>query len=135
MRHGPVSDAVAEIVRLEVAVWQALVDGDRSADADLLSEDFLGVYPTGYATRADHLGQLANGPTVAMFELSEVRTIEIGEEAVLVVYRADYRRVQESGSTTPEAETMHVSSLWRRRAGRWVNVFSQDTPQTGIAVV
>ncbi len=129
------SDELAEIVRLESAVWQALVDGDMSADADLLSKDFLGVYPTGYATRADHLGQLAHGPTVAMFELSDVRTIEIGDESVLVVYRADYRRVPESHLTTPETETMYVSSLWRRRAGRWVNVFSQDTPETGIAVV
>jgi hypothetical protein len=30
---------------------------------------------------------------------------------------------------------MYVSSLWCHRDGRWVNVFSQDTPDTGEAVV
>jgi hypothetical protein len=29
---------------------------------------------------------------------------------------------------------MYVSSIWCRRDGEWVNVFSQDTPASGDAV-
>ena len=32
-------------------------------------------------------------------------------------------------------ESMYVSSLWCRRDTRCINVFSQDTPASGIAVV
>jgi hypothetical protein len=51
-----VSDlAIEDIIRLETEVWRALVSGDAVADARLLAEDFLGVYPTDYrrAPRAE----------------------------------------------------------------------------------
>jgi hypothetical protein len=122
---------IGALVRLETEVWQALVDGDAEADARLLADDFVGVYPTGFAGRDDHAGQLAGGATVEWFELSEERMIVVSDDALLLTYRAVYVRVGE----TAHAETMYVSSLWCRRDGRWVNVFSQDTPETGIPVV
>ena len=43
---------------------------------------------------------------------------------------ADWQRVTADGDGP--AESMYISSLWSRRAGEWVNVFSQDTPvETG----
>lgn len=122
---------IDELVALETEVWQALVDGDPEADPRLLSDDFLGVYPTGFSGRADHVGQIGAGPTVRAFELSDARMIVVSENAVLLAYRAVYERVGEAA----QPETMYVSSLWCRREGQWVNVFSQDTPDTGIAVV
>lgn len=122
---------IAELVELEVQVWQALVDGDVEADRRLLSDDFVGVYPTGFSDRADHVDQVRSGPTVQRFELSEPRMFAVSDDAVMLSYRADYERVGDH--TGPEA--MYVSSLWCRRDGRWVNTFSQDTPATGIAVV
>lgn len=120
-----------EIVALETEVWQALVDGDAAADERLLSDDFVGVYPAGFSGREDHVGQLAAGPTVASFELSEARILVISDEVAMLSYRAAYERVGSSG----EEESMYVSSLWCRRDGRWLNVFSQDTPDTGVPVV
>jgi hypothetical protein len=125
--------AVDEVLRFETAVWQALVDGDQNADGRLLAADFLGVYPTGFAGRDGHVAQLSHGPTVASFELSSVRALEVGDDAVLLVYRAEYQRV--SDGPEPDSEAMYVSSLWCRRGERWVNTFSQDTPDTGISVV
>ncbi|MFT3852863.1 MAG: nuclear transport factor 2 family protein [Ilumatobacteraceae bacterium] len=118
------------LVRLEAAVWQALVDGDAAADARLLSDDFVGVYPTGVATRADHVDQLAGGATVATFSLEGARMVPVSDDAALLVYLATYVR---PGATEPES--MYVSSLWCRRDGRWLNTFSQDTPATGERVV
>ncbi len=113
-------------IELEAEVWDALRRGDAEADAVLLADDFLGVYPSGFADRSDHAGQLANGPTVAEFELREPRLMVLSDNDVLLSYRADWHRLGtgERGSR----ESMYVSSLWSRRSGRWVNVFSQDTP-------
>jgi hypothetical protein len=120
-----------QLVDLETAVWQALVDGDPDADARLLTDDFLGVYPTGFAGRDDHIGQLANGPTVRAFEITDPRMTVVAEDAALLAYRATYRRA----GRDREPESMFVSSLWCRRGAVWRNVFSQDTPATGEHVV
>jgi hypothetical protein len=113
-------------IELETAVWDALRRGDAEADARLLAEDFLGVYSSGFADRSDHAGQLADGPTVAEFELSDARLMVLSDNDVLLSYRADWRRF--SARERSPAESMYVSSLWSRRAGGWVNVFSQDSP-------
>jgi hypothetical protein len=112
-------------LKLETAVWEALVRGDAVADARLLSADFLGVYPTGFADRSAHAAQLEEGPTVAEYTLSEARIRVLSPDAVLLAYRADWRR---ASSTEPEA--MYVSSLWCRAGDGWENLFSQDTPAT-----
>jgi hypothetical protein len=112
-------------IDLETKVWDALCRGDAEADARLLAEDFLGVYPSGFAGRSDHAGQLANGPTVAEFELNDARLMVLTDNHVLLSYRADWRRF--STSERAPAESMYVSSLWSHRAGGWVNVFSQDS--------
>ena len=113
-----------ELIQLETQVWRALQSGDAVADAAMLADDFLGGYPTGFSDRAGHADQLADGPTVAEFEIHDATMTVVTEENVLLSYRADFRRAAQDA----ESETMFVSSLWARRGGRWVNTFSQDTP-------
>ena len=122
---------LAALLDLETAVWQALVDGDAGSDGRLLADDFVGLYPTGFAGRGDHIAQLVAGPTVRTFELSQARMLAVSETAMLLLYLAVYER---TGEGTRE-ESMYVSSLWCQRDGAWLNVFSQDTPASGIAVV
>jgi hypothetical protein len=115
-------------VDLEGKVWDALVAGDQDADRTLLAQEFIGVYPTGFADRADHVGQLVDGPTVSEYSIAQPVLIAINDDAALLAYEARFRRTADA-----ERETMYVSSLWCRRDGRWVNTFSQDTPR-GAAV-
>ncbi|WP_254443273.1 nuclear transport factor 2 family protein [Ruegeria arenilitoris] len=115
--------ALDEILTLEKQVWAALVEGNASTDRALLSADFLGVYPTGFANRDDHVGQFADAPTMARYELSETKLRILTRDIVLLTYRADFQR---PGSEAWEA--MLISSLWERRLDVWVNSFSQDTP-------
>lgn len=112
-----------EILRLEQQVWAALIDGNAQADRALLSPDFLGVYPTGFANRDDHVGQFADAPTMADYKLSNAKLRVLNPKIVLLSYRADYLR---PGQT--EWESMLISSLWELRHDVWVNSFSQDTP-------
>ena len=114
---------LAALLEVETAVWEALKRGDAGADAAALSDDFLGVYPDGFAGKADHTGQLEGGPTVLSYRLSDMHTRAFGDDHALLAYRADYRR-----AAAAEEEAMFVSSIWRRTETGWINVFSQDTP-------
>lgn len=122
MDDNNTAPSIAEILDLEKQVWTALVVGDASADRALLSADFLGVYPSGFANRDDHVGQFADAPTMAEFRLSEEKLRVLTADIVLLSYRADYVR---PGAARWEA--MLISSLWERRHDKWVNSFSQDT--------
>jgi hypothetical protein len=113
-------------IRLETQVWRALADGDADADGRMLSDDFLGVYPTGFAGRKSHIEQLIDGPTVASFTLHDARMLTVSESAVILSYRAEFERP--TSNAVSVVEWMYVSSLWCRRDGAWLNVFSQDTP-------
>ncbi|MCF6232233.1 MAG: nuclear transport factor 2 family protein [Rhodobacteraceae bacterium] len=109
---------------LETSVWQAMVTGDAKADTALLTADFLGVYPSGFAGRADHAGQLEHGPVMQMFHLDQARLTVITPDHVLLSYRATYRRIN-----GPQ-EVMYITSLWQHTTDGWMNSFSQDTPAT-----
>lgn len=112
-----------EMLALERQVWDALVAGDAAADAALICRDFIGVYKTGWADRADHCGQLRDGPTVSGYELHQPQVMELPGDTVLLTYLARYTR-----AGTPQIEeAMYVSSIWQCLEGRWLNIFSQDT--------
>jgi hypothetical protein len=121
-----VTPDISFFVALETRVWQALADGDAEADLRLLDPAFIGVYPTGFATREDHAAQLADGPAVGSFSISDARLSTLAPGAVLLSYRASLSRPGGKGS--PASQTLYVSSVWRQRGESWVNIFSQDTP-------
>ena len=112
-----------ELVACETRVWEALRQGDATADLAQLSQDFLGVYPSGFATRAEHAEQLAEGPTVSSYEIASPVARMLGDNHAVLSYEARFRR------TTAEPEQhWYVSSIWQRKPdGDWINIFSQDT--------
>ncbi len=113
-----------EMLALEHRVWAALVAGDVAADAALLDDGFLGVYPDGFEGKAAHVGQLSAGATVSAYAIAEARVLPLGADHAVLVYRADYSRAD-----TGARAVMYVSSIWRRSDAGWRNVFSQDTPR------
>ena len=116
------STLMQDILNREGDVWRALVSGDAQSDAAALADDFLGIYADGFAGKADHVGQLANGPTVVRFEIIDPQFRSLGADHCVLSYRADFQRVEQK-----EVETMYVTSIWEQRGGAWVNVLSQDT--------
>ena len=126
MKNDPENTLLADLFAYETRVWDALVAGDAATDSGLLSEDFLGVYPDGFANKADHVGQLAQGATVDTFKISQCQAKPLGEGHAIFSYKAQFRRHGQ-----PIDETMFVSSVWERTREGWINVFSQDTPCAG----
>lgn len=121
-------------VELERRVWDALMAGDAEGDRSCLAEGFLGVYPSGFGDREGHAAQLADGPTVTDYEILEPRILEVAPGHVVLAYRASYHRSRVPPGTSRDSEEMYVSSLWSHVDGRWLNVFSQDTPVGGSVV-
>ena len=113
-----------ELVELEKMVWDALVSGDSVADGLLLADDFLGVYETGFAGKENHVEQLINGPTIRHYELSDFTRKVLCSDTVLLSYKAEYSR-----PASDELKVMYVSSIWQRQTEKWLNIFSQDTPE------
>lgn len=112
-------------IALERRVWQALADGDISADSSLLDPQFVGVYATGFGSKDDHVAQLRNGPVVGSFAIEDPRLLVFAPDTVLLAYRASFTP---AGKADPQVvHTMYVSSVWKQRGAEWVNVFSQDT--------
>ena len=114
---------IDKFISLETGVWEALVSGDGAADAALLSEDFLGVYETGFSDRAEHAAMLDNGPIVLKYRIEDARIRKIGDRAVLLSYLGCYTKP----ANPAKEERMYVSSLWEEVDGEWLNTFSQDT--------
>ncbi|WP_245626870.1 nuclear transport factor 2 family protein [Aestuariivita boseongensis] len=119
---NPDLPSLSFFVALETQVWQALVDGGAEADLALLAPDFLGVYPSGFASRQDHADQLKDGPSVLEFAVLDARILTVGPDHVMLSYQARFARPEKA------EERMFVSSLWVRGDQGWRNVFSQDTP-------
>ena len=118
--------SIEEIMTLEIQVWEALKTGDPLLDAKMLSDDFLGVYPSGFSTKQQHCDQLKNGPTVAAYELTNSRLTILGDDLVLLSYLATWSR--NKNGQAQASEKMYISSIWMLIGERWQNTFSQDTP-------
>lgn len=111
-------------LELESKVWEALVSGDQQTDESLLADDFLGVYSSGTAGKAEHAAQLINGPTIAEYSLSEARLMVLAQGVVLLTYLAHFSRNKSNGS---DPEAMYITSIWHQTQAGWLNIFSQDT--------
>ena len=116
------NDLLEELLAQERGVWEALARGDATADRAALHPAFLGVYPSGRATREDHAAQLDGGPSVARWRIEAPEALTLAPGCALLSYRATFAR------PGGDEETMQVSSVWRREGDGWLNLFSQDTP-------
>lgn len=125
-QDNPEFPPIDHFLELEDTVWRALCAGDVQADRNMLSPDFLGVYPSGFSDRAGHTGQIAQGPTVLRYRIDDARVMYIGADHAMLSYLATFLRPNHATE-----ERMYVSSLWARQGRDWRNVFSQDTPAAG----
>jgi len=118
-----VNEDLSFFLALERQVWEALQRGDAAADARLLSEKFLGVYNSGFESRAQHVARAAKGPTVSRFELQAPRLIRVNPDVALLAYKARWTDREGKPRVT------YISSLWERAGEGWQNIFSQDTEE------
>lgn len=117
----PMGEELDFFLAMECRVWEALKLGDIKADEGLLADDFLGVYETGFGSRAEHISQLCNGPILSHYTFEVPRLIRLSPTLALLSYRAHCRDI--SG----RPRSYYVTSIWEQRRQKWLNIFSQDT--------
>lgn len=117
----------AEVIALEFATFDHLRAHDADAVRAETSEDFIMIGADG--TRGDRQSYVDFvADTNYEFDepvRSEPETIVISPDAVLVIYT-----MQSQGKFQGEPFTNqeHLSSLWQKRAGKWLNTFLQASP-------
>lgn len=112
-------------VALEKQVWEALRNGDVDADANLLSDDFLGVYESGLSTKEEHLQQLRDGPIISSYTMGPARLLRLGPDVISLTYSAT--AVFLKHGKQDNQSLFFITSIWALRSNKWVNIFSQDT--------
>jgi ketosteroid isomerase-like protein len=112
-----------EIVAQERGGLDALKIGDVAAFAGTLSDDAVFVDSHGAATKEEVVKNVG-GFRLTEFTMTDIRFVELSADSGLIVYR-----LAETGTSHGKAFTasVHVSSIWRRRGGKWECVFSQET--------
>ena len=119
--------SLEDCIALEQQVWNAMLNGDPEADKRALTENFLGVYETGFSDRETHCKAMAHGPIAKSYTISEARLLGLSEEIVILSYLATWVPIR-NGNAQQE-EVMYISSVWQKSGDSWLNVFSQDTPK------
>jgi len=115
-------------IEKEKEVWEALKHKDKAADSRLLADDFVGLYGTGFAAKAEHVNQMDEKYTIESYKLQDAKVLRLSPTTALVLYKSTC-----NGSGAWEqycSRSDYVSSLWVERDGHWLNLFSQDTTAT-----
>jgi hypothetical protein len=123
------SEAIKQLLLgQEKQVWEAIKHKDKAADSKLLADDFVGLYETGFGSKAEHVGQMSASFELLSYDIDQVRWMQISPDAVLLLYRA---RCQATGVWASACvKPQYISSLWVKRGTKWLNLFSQDTTAT-----
>jgi ketosteroid isomerase-like protein len=112
-----------EIVAQERAGLDALKAGDVPAFANSTADDAVFVDAAGPAGKAVVVKNVADF-RLHDYTMTDIHFVGLSPESGLIVYR-----ITESGASHGKEFTarVNVSSLWVKRNGRWVCVFSQET--------
>jgi len=112
-----------EIVAQERAGLDALKTGDLTAFANSTADDAIFVDAAGAASKEQVMKNVA-GFRLSDYSMSDVRFVALSADSGMIVYR-----ITETGTSHGKefAAKAIVSSLWVRRGGKWMCMFSQET--------
>jgi hypothetical protein len=113
-----------ELIALEERGWEALAAGTGADFYDeVCTGDAVMVFPGGLLLdRAGAVQGLREAPPWAGYELSDRRVLRLGDDAGVVVYRAEAHRAGE------ETYRALMASTYVRDGGTWRLALHQQTP-------
>jgi hypothetical protein len=111
-----------ELIALEEGFWRAA--GSRDAYAAHLADDAVHVFP-GWGATSDNervLQAVASVEPWETFSIDDPQIVELGADAVALVYTAHARREGQ------DEYVAAMTSVYRRADGGWKLVIHQQTP-------
>lgn len=121
---NPDADALRDqIVASERAGLDCLKRGDLAAFGEMTADDAVFVDSQGPATKAEVMEHTA-GFRLTDYSIEDVPFVPVSAESGMISYR-----ITESGNSHGHDFTarVYVSSLWAKRQGKSVCLFSQET--------
>jgi hypothetical protein len=112
-----------EVLAKEREGLEALKAGDVERFGRLTAEDALFIDSNGRATKVEVLKNV-QGFKLLDFTIQDVAFRALSATSGLLLYRLDSRGVFQGKEVTTHN---HVASIWAKRRGTWVCLFSQET--------
>jgi ketosteroid isomerase-like protein len=113
-----------EIIAQERAGLDALKSGNLQAFADATSDDAIFVDPHGLARKPEAVKNVA-GFRLTDYSMADLRFVPVSAEGGVLSYTLTEKGTSHGNEFSARA---YVSSVWLRSSGKWVCVFSQETP-------
>jgi hypothetical protein len=118
LRSSSVTD---ELLQLETGFWSSAGDGDFYREH--MAAHGLCVLPVGMMDKDETVAAIEESEPWAEFELSDVKTLDLGDDEAALCYRAEASR-----NGAPTGYKAMISSVYTRLSGRWKLTLHQQTP-------
>jgi hypothetical protein len=112
-----------DAVSLEKKPWELWKKQDKAGFAALMGSDFVAVDAHGIAGKAQNVADITNFIKES-YDLSDFQVHRIDPNAVFLTYRAQLKGTYKGKRIDG---TYHVSSVWAKRSGKWLNVLYHET--------
>lgn len=125
---GATSSAEQELIKLDKEWGEAGLRGDAAVLEGILADDFMGVSPTGIATKAQSIAEAktnAANITNATYIADQYTVRFLDPNTAVMTHSALEKGLDKGKEYTDQHRSMHV---WVKRNGRWQVVASQATP-------
>jgi hypothetical protein len=123
---GKTNELKDTLIALEKQSWEAWKNRDSKFFTTFLSDDHVDLWPTGPINKAATVSTVGSPACVVKsYAVDKFQLVSIDANTALLTYFAQQDTAC-GGNAVPSPAW--VSSLYVRRAGRWVNVFYQQTP-------
>jgi hypothetical protein len=118
------NDLRDQIVANEREELNSLKAGDLKRFAQLLAEDAVFLDPHGAATKQEVVQNVAD-VKLTDFSIDDVRFVRVSERSGLIAYKLTQKGTAHAHEFSA---VIFVSAIWAERGGKWVSLFSQETP-------
>ena len=117
-RSGGAGDGV------EIAGARALKAGDHQAFANLIADEAIFLDPRGHGTKAEVVEHTSDFRLLD-YTMENIKFVAAGSNSGVVAYKLTQTGNAHGHEFTSVA---YASALWTKRDGKWVCLFSQETP-------
>jgi hypothetical protein len=125
MAQEPEQSALEQrIASLERQELDAIKSGNMDAFSDLLADDAVFLNSRGFGDKALVVKNTA-AFKLEQYSMENIKVVRLSDNSGLIAYK-----LTEKGSAHGNeiAGTVYASAVWTERSGKWLCVFSQETP-------
>jgi hypothetical protein len=113
-----------QITAKEHEELEALKTGNFAAFGDLFADDTVFLDPHGFAKKAEVLHHSADFK-VMDYSMDDVKVVPLSQNSGLIAYKLTQKV---SGHGKEFSIQAFASAIWAERNGKWVCIFTQETP-------